>query len=98
MPPGCAKGSMRHAILTPSPWISSLLVMMSPRLIPTRNSMRCVSASRAFLSIIACCNATALTTASTALGNSTRMPSPLILTIRPACALTFGPTTFRNTF
>src|SRR6516165_4070451 len=40
MPPGSAKPSRRAAMLTPSPKISSPSAMMSPRLIPTRNSIR----------------------------------------------------------
>jgi hypothetical protein len=35
-------------------------------------------------------DAIAHATASTALGNSIRVPSPVVLTIRPPCSATFG--------
>src|SRR5271166_6530266 len=40
IPPGSARASSRAATLTPSPKMSPSSLMMSPRLIPTRNSMR----------------------------------------------------------
>ena len=44
MPPGSASASSRAAMLTPSPKMSSPSMTMSPRLMPTRYTMR--SASR----------------------------------------------------
>ena len=40
MPPGSASASSRAAMLTPSPKMSSSSTMMSPTLMPMRNSMR----------------------------------------------------------
>ena len=48
MPPGSARVSRRAAMLTPSPKMSSPSMMMSPRLMPTRNSMRVAGGTTAF--------------------------------------------------
>src|SRR6516164_5555680 len=41
IPPGSASASSRAAMLTPSPKMSPSSIMMSPTLMPMRNSMRC---------------------------------------------------------
>ena len=43
-------------------------------------------------SIIARCTSAAQRTASTTLANSTSIPSPVVLTMRPECSPIFGPT------
>jgi hypothetical protein len=90
MPPGSASASSRAATLTPSPKTSPSSTMMSPRLIPTRNRMRRSSSISASRSIIARWISTAQRTASTTLWNSTSIPSPAVLTMRPLCSRIFG--------
>src|SRR5215469_8701682 len=51
--------------------------MMSPRLIPMRNSMRWSDGTSTFRSAISRCTSTAQRTASTTLANSMRKPSPV---------------------
>jgi putative SOS response-associated peptidase YedK len=68
----------------------SSAMMMSPRLTPTRNTTLCSSDVVALRSAIPRCTATAQATASTTLGNSMRMPSPVVLTMRPLCSAIFG--------
>ncbi len=48
IPPGSASASIRAATFTPSPKMSSPSTMMSPTLMPMRNSMRSSSAIPAF--------------------------------------------------
>src|SRR5690242_14905589 len=82
-PPGSAMPSSRAATLTASPSRSAPSTTTSPRWIPIRNAMRrsaAVCASRAARSR---CTARPQRTASTTLGNSTRMPSPVVLMTRP---------------
>jgi hypothetical protein len=55
----------------------------SPRLMPMRNSMRLSATMPALRSGIACWTSTAQRIASTTLANSTSMPSPVVLTMRP---------------
>jgi hypothetical protein len=64
--------------------------MISPRLIPMRNSIRRASGTGALRSAIPCCTSTAQRTASTTLANSISSPSPVVLTMRPLCSLTLG--------
>src|SRR6201997_865901 len=45
---------------------------------------------------IACCTATAQRTASTTLANSTSIPSPVVLTMRPLCSAILGSTSSRR--
>ena len=90
IPPGSATPSSRAAMLTPSPWMSPSSTMMSPELIPTRNSMRRSSGVAAFRDPIPLCTVMAQATASTTLGNSIRRPSPVVLTMRPLCSATIG--------
>jgi len=47
-------------------------------------------------SIIARCNSAAQRTASTTLGNSASIPSPVVLTMRPECSRIFGSTSSRR--
>src|SRR5215469_10612581 len=70
--------------------------MMSPRLIPMRNSIRRSGGTSAFRSAISRCTSTAHLTASTTLGNSPSIPSPVFLTLRPRCSLIFGSTSSRK--
>src|SRR5947208_1821441 len=65
-------------------------VMMSPRLMPMRNSIRRSGGMPALRSAIARCISTAQCAASTTLANSTRKPSPVVLTMRPRCSLIRG--------
>ena len=81
MPPCGAWLSRRAATLTPSPKMSSPSMTMSPRLMPMRK-VTGRSAAR-LRSPIARCTATAHSTASTTLPNSTSAPSPIVLTMRP---------------
>src|SRR6516165_4042063 len=57
---------------------------------PMRSSIRFSAATLVFRSGIACCTATAQRTASTTRANSTSMPSPVVLTMRPLCSAIFG--------
>src|SRR5580704_3433897 len=86
--PGSAKPSSRAATLTPSPKISPSSTTMSPTLIPIRNSMRRSDEISAFRWIMLACTSTAQRSASTTLRNSTRKPSPVVLTSRPLCRAT----------
>src|SRR5271166_1611288 len=85
MPPGSAMPSRRAAMLTLSPRMSSPSARTSPTLMPTRNSIL-RSGGSSIAAVAPRCTATAQRTASTALANSTRMPSPMIRTMRPRCA------------
>ena len=88
MPPFGAWASSRAAILTPSPNMSSPSMTMSPRLMPMRNSTGRSDARLRLL--IARWIATAHSTASTTLPNSTSAPSPIVFTMRPWRAATAG--------
>ena len=90
MPPGAATLSIRAAILTPSPKISSSSMMMSPTLMPMRNWIGSVSEPPVSCSRTCCWISIAQATASTALPNYTNTPSPISLTIRPAWAAIAG--------
>src|SRR6516164_10111341 len=57
---------------------------------PMRNSMRLSAAMPVSRSGIACCTSTAQRTASTTLANSTSIPSPVVLTMRPWCSAICG--------
>ena len=63
---------------------------------PMRNSIRRSTGTSALRRPISRCVSTAPRTASTTLANSTKMPSPVILTIRPRCSLIIGSTTSRR--
>jgi hypothetical protein len=56
--------------------------------IPIRNSIFRSSGTPSLRSAITVCIATAHSTASTTEGNSSKMPSPVVLTIRPPCFAT----------
>jgi hypothetical protein len=58
-------------------------MMTSPTFTPMRNSIRCSGATSALRSAMARWIATAQRIAFTTLANSARIPSPVILTIRP---------------
>jgi hypothetical protein len=90
MPPGSARASSRAAMLTPSPWMSPSSTITSPRLTPTRKPIRWCPGVAAFRSLMPRWIAAAQATASTTLGNSARMPSPVDLTIRPLCTAIRG--------
>ena len=77
-------------MLTPSPKMSLSSIMMSPTWMPIRYSSRLISGTAAFCSAKPRCTSIAHRAASTALANSTSMPSPVVLTIRPRCAATVG--------
>src|SRR5260370_20366110 len=83
IPPGAARASSRAATLTPSPWISRPSLIMSPRLIPIRKSMRRSGGTPAFRSAISRCTSTAHRTPSTTLADSSSTPAPGVLTRRP---------------
>jgi hypothetical protein len=95
-PPGSHSASRRAAMFTPSPKMSSPSMMMSPRLMPIRNTIRLSSGSSALRVAIARWIATAQATASTTLANSTSAPSPVVFTIRPRCAAICGSTSSRR--
>src|SRR5258708_36097310 len=57
---------------------------------PIRSSMRLSVPISVLRSGIVCCTSTAQRTASTTLANSTSMPSPVVLTMRPLCSAIFG--------
>jgi hypothetical protein len=61
-----------------------------------RKVIRLSSEISALRSTIARCSSAAQRTASTTLGNSTSMPSPVVLTMRPRCSLIFGSTSSRR--
>src|SRR5689334_932377 len=69
-PPGSAKASRRAVMFTPSPKMSSPSAITSPRLIPTRNSIRFSVGTDVFRSAIPRCTCAAQRTASTTLANS----------------------------
>jgi hypothetical protein len=52
--------------------------------------MQISAGTAAFRSVIAACTSVAQRNASTTLANSTSMPSPVVLTIRPLCSEIFG--------
>ena len=91
-PPGSQIDSRRAAMLTPSPKMSLPSMMMSPTLMPARNTMRLSSGVSALRASILRCTVTAQATAFTTLGNSTSNPSPVVLTMRPPCAAIAGST------
>jgi hypothetical protein len=72
-------------------------MMMSPTLMPMRNSMRRSAGVAAVRAIISRCTSTAQRTASTTLANSTRRPSPVVLTMRPRCSAILGSPSSRRT-
>ena len=92
MPPGSAMLSSRAAMLTPSPKMSCGSTITSPILMPTRKAMRLSSASPIVSSLMRVWNCTAARTASTALGNSAKNPSPVFFTMRPPCSAIAGST------
>ena len=79
MPPGCAIPSSRAAMLTPSPKMSPSSIMMSPMWMPMRISMRW-SGARPHCASPSLAGSGAQRVASTALPNSTSIPSPVRLT------------------
>jgi hypothetical protein len=83
MPPGSAEPASRAATLTPSPKMSPSSTMTSPILMPMRNSMRWSGGRGALLAAKTACTSAEQRSASTMLANSTRSPSPVVLTIRP---------------
>jgi len=85
-PTRSASDSNRAATFTPSPWMSSSSTIMSPRLTPTRTDPL-IFRDRDVRSPIPRWTATAQATASTTLGNSIRMPSPVVF---DDAALMFG--------
>ena len=93
MPPGLATSSRRAAMLTPSPIRSpSASSTTSPTWTPIRNSIRRSFGTPALRSIMPFCTSTAQRTASTTLRNSTRAPSPVRFTTRPAWTAMVGST------
>ena len=70
--------------------------MTSLRLIPTRNSSRSPIGTSELRSAMPRCISTAQRTASTTPGNSTSMPSPVVLRIRPRCSAILGSTRARR--
>ena len=89
MPPGSAMPSIRAAILTPSPRMSSPSMMMSPTLIPIRNCIGLASATGVVLPKLSLYLDRAADRVQ-ALANSTSAPSPMSLTIRPEWAAIVG--------
>jgi hypothetical protein len=83
MPPGAAMVSKRAATLTVSPYTSPGTTITSPALIPMRNRMRLSSAAEAPAAAAPDWTSTAARTASTALSNVARKPSPVHFTTRP---------------
>ena len=77
-------------MLTLSPKISLSSMMISPTCKPIRNSSRLPSGRVSFCSAMLRWNSTAVRTASTALANSTSMPSAVVLTMRPRCVAMVG--------
>jgi hypothetical protein len=63
--------------------MSAPSMMMSPTLMPMRNSMRLPRGMAALRSAMPRWISTAQRTASMTLANSTRIPSPVVLTTRP---------------
>src|SRR5271165_1563104 len=61
-------------------------MMMSPRLMPIRNSMRRSLRTPSLRNAMPRCSSTAQRTASTTLANSAKSPSPVVLTMRPRCS------------
>jgi hypothetical protein len=88
MLPGSAMLSSRAAILTPSPKMSCGSTITSPILMPTRKAIRLSSRSPVASSRMRFWNCKAARTASTALGNSAKNPSPVFLTMGPPCSAT----------
>src|SRR6516165_1546034 len=83
--PGSASVWRRAATLTPSPKMSPSSWMTSPRLMPIRKRIRSGSGRLTLRSAIPCWTTTAQRTASTTEANSIRMPSPVVLKMRPPC-------------
>jgi len=77
-------------MFTPSPNMSSLSAMTSPRLMPMRNSIRFSDGLPSLRSAMPRCTSTAQRTASTTLANSARNPSPVFLTVHPWCSTILG--------
>jgi hypothetical protein len=96
IPPGSAIASRRAAILTPSPKMSPSCSTTSPTLIPTLNSSRRSLAMSALRSTMPACTSTAQRTASTALANSAKNPSPVVFTMRPRCEAIEGSSSSRR--
>ena len=71
-------------------------MITSPRLTPVRNVIRLSSETSALRSTISRWVSTAQRTVSTTLGNSTSMPSPVVLTMRPRCSLISGSRSWRR--
>src|SRR5262249_35263500 len=78
---GVGQASRRAATLTPSPKMSPSSAMMSPTLMPMRKSMRRSVDDAALLAAMALCTSAAQRKASMTLVNSTRRPSPVVLTM-----------------
>src|SRR5215472_5200417 len=74
IPLGSASASSRAATFTPSPKMSCSSTITSPRLTPSRNSIRLPAEVLAFLSLIPRCVLTAQRTASTTLGELGQEP------------------------
>jgi hypothetical protein len=90
MLPGSAMVSSRAAMLTPSPKMSPPSIIMSPALMPSRNTRRSGSGTVAFRSAIPRWISTAQRTAPRTLSKVARKPSPVVFTIRPRCSRIFG--------
>ena len=88
IPSGCAAASRRAAILTASPKRLSSVTMTSPRLIPTRNSIRNSSGTSSLSEAMRDCISTAQRAALTGLANSAMMLSPAEPKIFPSCSAT----------
>ena len=93
MPPAGASGSSRAATLTPSPKMSSPSAITSPRLIPMRSSSRSSAGNEALRAASARWIAMAQRSDASALPNSARKPSPVVLTMRPPVPAIAGSTT-----
>jgi hypothetical protein len=70
-------------MLTPSPKMSSPSMMMSPTLMPIRNTICRSAGTSALRPTMLRWTLTAQATASTTLANSTSIPSPVVFTMRP---------------
>src|SRR5262249_51542378 len=95
MPPGSAMPSRRAAMLTLSPRMSSPSARTSPTWRPTRYLIRRSRRPPAAAAMLRC-TTTAQRTPSIALATSIRMPSPVVLTMRPRCSAIFGSITSRR--
>jgi dimethylglycine dehydrogenase len=86
--PGLERDSGR--MLKTAPIHTDLETRGAVKLMPTRNSSRLSLGKSALCSNTAICVSTAARTASTTLGNSANMPSPMSLTMRPWCSAILG--------